>query len=84
MEKELSLLEVYNWAIRLKDWTEFKSAIDEFYNKTPRSAKDESTYKLVKNNGVLDDVSNCGCIKIENGIRMCSNCIKTTFLKDYD
>ena len=59
MKKELSLLEVYNWAIRLKDWTEFKSAIDEFYNGTPRSAKDESTYKLVKNNGVLDIVSNC-------------------------
>tara|TARA_Y100000592_G_scaffold3763_1_gene5416 strand:- start:106 stop:381 length:276 start_codon:yes stop_codon:yes gene_type:complete len=52
MEKELSLLEVYNWAIRLKDWIEFKSVIDEFYNETPRSAIDESTYKLVKNNSI--------------------------------
>lgn len=62
MEKELSLYEVFRFARDLKNWQEFKQQVDLYYNNTPLGAVDESTYRLVKNNSVLDDVSCCDCV----------------------
>lgn len=63
MEKEMSLMQIHDLARCYKDYREFKSQVDRYFNGTPETLVDNTQYKLVKNNIALDDViSSYECI----------------------
>lgn len=56
MREEMNLKQLHTLARYNKSYSEFKSQVDKYFNGTPETVVDNTKYKVVKNNVVLDNV----------------------------